>query len=129
MASATAFLDLLGGDLDRRMLELADERPRSAEEMAERCEASLPTVYRHIDDLESAGLLVERTQYDDDGNHYKTYVTTLSEATVRLEDGELVVDVVTPDSAGEPERSPTPEGVPDAGSAPADDIERPGSEN
>ncbi|MBP1985761.1 winged helix-turn-helix domain-containing protein [Halolamina salifodinae] len=128
MASAATLLDLLGGELDRQILELTDERPRSAEEVAERCEASLPTVYRHVDDLVSAGLLVERTQYDDDGNHYKTYVTTLLEATVRLDDGELTVELVTEGTADAAEESPTPDGVSVAGSGPADDIERPGSE-
>lgn len=127
MGSAATLLDLLGGELDRRILELTDERPRSAEEVAERCEASLPTVYRHVDDLVSSGLLAERTQYDDEGNHYKTYVTTLSEATVRLDGGELTVDVVTAEAV-QTEESPTPDGVTEAGSDPADDIERPGSE-
>jgi|AntRauTorcE11898_2_1112593.scaffolds.fasta_scaffold24726_2 DNA-binding transcriptional ArsR family regulator len=129
MPSAATLFDLLGTPLDRRILELTDERARSAEEVAERCDASLPTVYRHLDDLVSAGLLAERTQYEDDGTHYKTYAATLSAATVRLDDGELTVTVGSEERGDAAESAPTPEGVPAVGSAPADDIERPGSED
>jgi len=133
MDSAATFLDLLGDDLDRRILELTDEQPRSAEEVAERCEASLPTVYRHVDDLVSAGLLTERAQYDAEGNHYKTYATTLQEATVRIENGDLTVEVRTgetddtPAETADVDDAPTPENVQAAGSGPAEDIDRPDS--
>ena len=130
MDSAATFLDLLGDDLDRRILELTDEQPRSAEEVAERCESSLPTVYRHVDDLVSAGLLTERAKYDDEGNHYKRYAATLREATVRLDDGELGVDVTADDGpAGEGfAGSPTPEDASASGTEPVEEIDRPGSE-
>ena len=129
MDSAAAFLDLLGGELDRRILELTDEQTRSAEDVAERCDASLPTVYRHIDDLASAGLLTERTEYDTQGNHYKTYATALREATIRVEDGELTIAVSTVDATKDDlGSSPTPEGVEEAGSGAVEEIERPQSE-
>ncbi|GAB7095495.1 hypothetical protein JCM30237_26490 [Halolamina litorea] len=81
-----------------------------------------PRVYRHVDDLTSAGLLTERTQYDAEGNHYKTYAAALVEATVRIEDGELTVDAVT---GGDDEASPSPEGIEKAGTEPAEEIDRP----
>lgn len=91
-------LDLLGSEVNRRVLALTSEEPRSAEEIAERCEASLPTVYRHIDDLRTDGLLHEQTRYDQRGNHFKTYEAALEAVSVRVADGEVVVDAEWSDS-------------------------------
>ena len=130
MDSASGYLDLLGGELDRRILELTDEQPRSAEDVADECDASLPTVYRHVDDLASAGLLTERTEYDTQGNHYNTYAAALEQATIRVEDGQLEMSVSTVEdpSGGNLDDSPKPEGVEEAGSGAAEDIDRPRSE-
>ncbi|MFB6220881.1 MAG: ArsR/SmtB family transcription factor [Halolamina sp.] len=120
-------LDLLGADLNRRILELTSEEPRAADAVAERCDASLPTVYRHVDDLASAGLLSERTQYDEEGNHYKTYVAALEALTVCVDDGELRVDARTDDGSDPPDSTPIPDGIEKPGSDPTvDDVERPG---
>lgn len=96
MTTAGRFLDLLGSELNRRVLSLTSVRARSAEEVAERSEASLPTVYRHIDDLQAAGLLRASDRYDDRGNHYKVYHNALDEATLRVDDGDLRVAVDHP---------------------------------
>jgi DNA-binding transcriptional ArsR family regulator len=129
MDSASAFLDLLGGELDRRILELADEQPRSAEDVAEQCDASLPTAYRHVDDLASAGLLTERPEYDAQGNHYNTYAAALEQATISVEAGELELTVSTvDDTAGSGlDESSNPESVEEAGTGAVEEIERPRS--
>lgn len=95
MPAADELLDLLGAALNRQILLRTCQDPRSADAVAERCDASLPTVYRHVADLESAGLLTEEIQYDAEGNHYKTYAAALRELSVRLEAGELTVDLRT----------------------------------
>lgn len=86
-------LDLLGNDLNRRIIALTSEEERPADDIAERCDASLPTVYRHVDDLRSADLLLERTEFDSNGNHFKNYRTSLESLTVTLADGDLQVTV------------------------------------
>ena len=118
------------GELDRRILELTDEQSRSGEDVADGCEASLPTVYRHVDDLASAGLLTEHTEYDAQGNHYNTYAAALEQATIRVVDGELVLTISTVEahSDGNLDGSPKPEGVEEAGSGTVEEIERPQSE-
>lgn len=120
MPAADELLDLLGADLNRQILLVTSEEPRSADAVAERCDASLPTVYRHVDDLESAGLLTEATKYDDDGNHYKTYAAALSELTVRLDGGELVADHRTGETSSD--EGPVPDDVAAPGTAPAESV-------
>lgn len=111
MTSADDLLNLLGSDLNRRILALTSEEERSADAIAERCEASLPTVYRHIDDLRSAGLLTDRTEYDAAGNHFKRYGARLSTLTVTIADGDLQVSVGTPAPREDAGLSPDVESV------------------
>ena len=128
---AGTLLDLLGAELNRRILALTSEEYRAADTVADHCDASLPTVYRHVDDLASAGLLTERTQYDEEGNHYKTYAATLTELTVSVSDGELAVDVDADSCAGGARPAtdtPTPDGIQEPGTDPADEVKRPGAE-
>ena len=85
--------DVLGDERARRILALASERPRSAEELAERLEVSGPTVYRRLDVLEDHDLLRQDRRVDDDGHHHKVYETTLESARFDVEDGEFVIDL------------------------------------
>lgn len=131
--SADELLDLLGSDLNRCILALASEEDRSADTIAERCNTSLPTVYRHIDDLRSAGLLSEQIAYDAAGNHFKVYRTAIDAVTVRLDEGSIEL-AVAGDAAQEadaiPETDgdgPTPENAEPPGTGPVENVERPGS--
>lgn len=108
-APADDLLDLLGSDLNRRILALTGDEERSADAIADRCDASLPTVYRHIDDLLSVGVLEDRTEYDAEGNHFKTYIATLDSLTVALDDGDLHLSVESGVEEGTEERSPSVE--------------------
>lgn len=89
-----AALDALSSETAREILVRARREERTAEELAERCGVSLPTVYRHLDDLVASGLLVERTNVDAEGNHYKTVETAVEELclTVTTEGIELTVE-------------------------------------
>jgi len=120
MSAAAELLDLVGAELNRKILRLTSGEPRSAEAVAERCDASLPTVYRHVDDLESAGLLTEETQFDAAGNHYKTYAAALQELSVRLDHGDLRVDLETTES--HTESDPVPESTAEPGTRPAENV-------
>ncbi|MFC5972042.1 ArsR/SmtB family transcription factor [Halomarina salina] len=61
----------------REMLVAAASEQFSAEEFADHCDVSLPTVYRHVEALVDLGMLEERTELDPDGNHYTVYRTNL----------------------------------------------------
>ncbi|WP_433633547.1 ArsR/SmtB family transcription factor [Halomicrococcus sp. NG-SE-24] len=97
-------LALLGDEHVQIVLSAASERPRSADELSDACGVSLPTVYRRIEAMVTHDLLTERNEIDSDGNHYKTYEAALERATVRLDDGEFVVDVDTVEQDDAPDR-------------------------
>jgi DNA-binding transcriptional ArsR family regulator len=90
---AANVFELLGDEEVREILVVTSERPRSAEELAERCSASQPTIYRRIDSLQEYDLLDENVEYDADGNHYRTYESRLDEVCFAVDDGAFVVDI------------------------------------
>ena len=86
-------LSFLDDEYARQILIETTTEPMSANELAEACDASLPTVYRRIDRLTEHDLITERTHLDDDGHHYGTYTATLRAVEIELTDGGLNVDV------------------------------------
>lgn len=92
--TAESVFDVLGCDISRKILLVASEEPASASELADRCDVSTPTVYRRINALQEFDMLDEQVAVADDGHHHKRFRTVLSEANVRLDDGEFTVDVV-----------------------------------
>jgi len=84
---------LLEDEYARSILTALSEEPMSASELSERCDHSLPTVYRRTDRLVAAGLVAERTRPRSDGHHDTVYVARLDELSVRLRDGELRYEV------------------------------------
>lgn len=85
--------DVLGSELARRILALGEIKPCSAEELADYCDASKPTVYRRLNVLQEYDLLVDRRAIDDEGNHYKTYETALESICFAVEAGRFEVDI------------------------------------
>lgn len=86
-------LDVFGDELSRQILALASERPVSVAALAERLDASKPTIYRRMDTLASRDLVEERIDPDREaGNHEKQFETTLQRATIEFEDGHVTVD-------------------------------------
>ena len=65
----------------------------SADQLAERCDASPPTVYRRLDSLREHDLVTAQQQLDPDGHHYDVFSAQLSRVTVDLEDGEYRIDI------------------------------------
>lgn len=86
-------LDVLGDEGGRRILALASEEPRTAEELAENLTVSQPTVYRRLDALEDHDLVREERFVDDEGHPRQRYRTALESAEFEVRDGEFVIDV------------------------------------
>ncbi|MFC7078486.1 ArsR/SmtB family transcription factor [Haloarcula halophila] len=80
-------LELLSDQYARDILAATSEQPMSAQQLAQQCDMSEPTVYRRVEWLQEHGLLAERTEIQTGGNDYSVYRATLSEFTLTLEDG------------------------------------------
>ena len=102
-----AVLDVLSDEYARAILAATSVKPMSAQQLADECDMSEPTVYRRIDRLREHDLLGERTEIRDDGNHHSVYTATLSSLSVELDEGtfEGVVERTDPASfPGQKER-------------------------
>lgn len=92
-SDTSRIFDLFGDDLSRQILVLASESPLSANELASTLNTSDPTVYRRINALLEYDLLREHQEIDTDGNHYKTFETTLDRIAFEIEDGGYNIDL------------------------------------
>jgi DNA-binding transcriptional ArsR family regulator len=81
-------LDLLSDEYARAILAATSVEPMSAKTLSERCDASLPTIYRRIERLEEYDLVEEQTKVDPGGSHHSLYSATLSSFEMDLDDGE-----------------------------------------
>ena len=93
--SVEALLSALDDEYARRILTATDQRPMSAKQLSEACDASLPTIYRRIDRLSELNLLTERPEFRDEGRHYSVYEATLDRVVIDLDDGELNISMAT----------------------------------
>lgn len=98
-SSAEEIFALLDDEYARAILAQTSIEPMSAKKLSDRCDASLPTVYRRAERLVDCGLLAERTELGESGHHYSVYEAELDSLTVDLEEGDLSVTVET----GEPD--------------------------
>jgi DNA-binding transcriptional ArsR family regulator len=92
-----ALLDVLSDEYAREILSATSVKPMSAQQLAEQCEMSKPTVYRRIERLKKQEFLEERTELQSDGNHYSVYAATLDEVSVSLDDGDFEAAVTRAD--------------------------------
>jgi predicted transcriptional regulator len=79
--------DLFGDELTRRILVLASDQPISADDASSVVDASPPTIYRRFNALLEHDLVKEQQQIDKNGNHYKTFETTLNKVVFEIDDG------------------------------------------
>ena len=86
-------LDTIGDRHARHVLAAISRDPKSAKELAEECDLSLPTVYRRIEMLEEYDLIDDQTLVADDGNHYKVYESNFESTVISLEDDEYRVRI------------------------------------
>lgn len=86
-------LDTIGDQHARTVLAAISREPRSAKELADETDLSLPTIYRRIELLQDHDLVVERTAVAEDGNHYNVYECNFDSTVIRLEDDEYDVRI------------------------------------
>jgi predicted transcriptional regulator len=86
-------LDTIGDKHARSVLAAISDEPKSAKELAEECDLSLPTVYRRIEMLDEYDLVKDRTLVADGGNHYKVYESNFESTVISLEDDEYRVRI------------------------------------
>ena len=87
--SLETVVGLLDDEYARTILTAVSTEHMSASELADHCDCSLPTAYRRLERLESAGLVTERTRPRTDGHHDAVYAATLDEVSIRLRQGRL----------------------------------------
>jgi DNA-binding transcriptional ArsR family regulator len=81
---------LLEDETARDILTATSLEPMSASSLKTQCAASGPTIYRRLERLREANLVVERTRVDPDGGHHrKVYAPNLDRIVVDLDDGTL----------------------------------------
>jgi predicted transcriptional regulator len=91
--SIEEILDTIGDEYARRVLAAISREPRSAKELSEECDLSLPTVYRRIEMLDEYDLIKDQTLVAEDGNHYKVYKSNFESTVITLEDDEYKVRI------------------------------------
>lgn len=85
--------DVLADEHTQRILAAASRKPVSAQELADDCGVSPPTVYRRIDELTAIGFLDTEMQPTEDGNHYRTFETNVERIRIVIAEGSIHTDV------------------------------------
>ncbi|WP_135664013.1 ArsR/SmtB family transcription factor [Halorhabdus rudnickae] len=86
-------LDTIGDEHARHVLAGVSKQAKSAKELSEQLDLSLPTVYRRLEILQEHDLVSDQTAVADDGNHYKVYESNFESTVIRLEDDEYQVRI------------------------------------
>lgn len=96
--SIEEILDTIGDEHARTVLAALSRESRSAKDLAETCDLSLPTIYRRLELLQENDLVSEQTVVADDGNHYKMYECNFDSTVISLEDDEYQVRIYRRDN-------------------------------
>ncbi len=91
--SIEEILNTIGDQHARRVLAAISQDPKSAKDLAEEVDLSLPTVYRRIEMLQEYELVKDRTLVAEDGNHYKVYESNFESTVISLQDDEYKVRI------------------------------------
>jgi len=86
-------VELLDDEYARAILAATSIEPMSAAQLAERCEASPPTVYRRLNRLREEELVAAAQQLDPEGHHYEVFSARLARLEVELDDGDYEVEI------------------------------------
>jgi len=87
---------LLDDEYARALLAATSTEPMTPTELSDRCDMSLSTVYRRLNDLEECGLVAADVVPDADGNQPRRYEARLDELRVSLDDGDFSLELATP---------------------------------
>ncbi|WP_076433220.1 ArsR/SmtB family transcription factor [Haladaptatus litoreus] len=97
--SPAELLSLLDDEYARAILTKTSKQPMSAQTLSTECDASLPTIYRRLNDLEETNLIEKQTQLEADGNHRAVYKAAVEHVGINIVDGDLSVRVTERDTA------------------------------
>jgi DNA-binding transcriptional ArsR family regulator len=85
---------LLEDETVREILIKTHAEPMSARRLKEYCDASGPTIYRRLERLRNADLIVEQTRPDpEEGHHRQMYAPNLERIVIELEADGLSVQI------------------------------------
>ena len=93
--SAEELLELLGDEYTRSVLRAVTDRSRTGPEIADAADVSKATVYRRLERLEEAGLVVSTQKLDPDGHHCKQFHAVVSGIDFEFGQGGPTVSVRT----------------------------------
>lgn len=88
--------DVLADDVASGILRETYDDARSAHELADVLETSPPTVYRRLETLETADLVVASTRPDPDGHHTDVYRANVDRVVVHLDADGFTIEVDRP---------------------------------
>jgi DNA-binding transcriptional ArsR family regulator len=89
-----AVASLLEDETVREILTRTSVEPMSARQLKDHCDASGPTIYRRLERLRDADLVVKQTRPDtDEGHHRQVYAPNVERIVVELDEGSLSIDV------------------------------------
>jgi predicted transcriptional regulator len=86
-------LELLGEELVRQILAATSREAMSAKELSETCDVARSTIYRRVEDMIDADLLVERTEIEADGSHHSLYEANIDHLDIDIDEGTIDVSV------------------------------------
>lgn len=72
-----------------QVLALVNDAPRTAEEIADACDVSMPTAYRRLSKLEDRELLGKSIRISSAGNDVTVYESRVAEISFEFVDGEV----------------------------------------
>lgn len=81
-------LDTIGDDHARQILAAVSRESRTAKELADHCDISLPTVYRRLELLEENDLVASINEVDENGNEYHLYESDFESTVISLTDDD-----------------------------------------
>ena len=85
---------LLEDETVREILTQTSVEPMSARRLKEHCDASGPTIYRRLERLREADLVIEQTRPDpDDGHHRQVYAPNVDSIIIELDEGSLSIQI------------------------------------
>lgn len=89
-----AVASLLEDETVREILTQTSVEPMSARRLKDHCDASGPTIYRRLERLRDADLVVKQTLPDtDEGHHRQVYAPNVERIVVELDEGSLSIHV------------------------------------
>lgn len=75
---------LLENETSRCILVAAHAEPQSVSALTDCCDASKPTVYRRLEELQACDFVLEETKIEPDGNHHPVYRMNVSRVSFEV---------------------------------------------